>query len=117
MVSAKEDRPHFLYHPEPDRAPRWIAWPPLFRALDLMLLELRQMGSQSLSDPLIASELRRVMERVRPLAHQAGRAGGLSDGARFPGKAYTAVFFNETERWLAEVLGEPAAAGDKPEAL
>lgn len=106
----KRDRACFLYHPETaDLMPRWVVWPPLFRALEILLQETRHLEAQPLSPLLLASELRSLMGKIRPLAHQAHKAEGLSDGTRFPGDAYTAVFFQETETWLTDMLGEPLA--------
>ncbi len=103
----KKDRPHFLCPPdEPALMPFWVTWPPVFRALDLMLCEVRRMETQPLSDLLLASELRRLAERMRPLMRQTGPADGISDPTRHPGVAYTPAFFEQTEKWLVEVLGE-----------
>ncbi len=103
----KEYRPHFLYHPEKSALmPRWITWPPLFRALELLLAETRRMASQNLSDLLLASELRRVAGLIRPLAHQSGMAESFTDETRITGVAYTTVFLEETDKWLAKVLAE-----------
>jgi hypothetical protein len=107
-------RPDFLYKSDrPGLMPRWIAWPPIFRALEVLLAETRRMASQTLSDQLLASELRRVAERIRPLAQQAGVAESFSEATRVTGIAYTTVFVEETEAWLAGVLGEQRQAESK----
>jgi hypothetical protein len=103
----KEDRSCFLHHSEkPDLMPQWVTWPPIFRALEILLTELRRMESQTLSDLLLASELRRLTGRIQPLMHQADKSQGFSDPSRCPGVSYTLVFQEEIEKWLAEVLGE-----------
>lgn len=106
-VIQKDDRAAFLHHAaKPGLTPRWIAWPPLFRALEIMLEDSRRIGTQALSDLLLASELRRLADRIQPLAHQAGMSQSFSDPSRYPGAAYTPVFLDEVEPWLAAVLGE-----------
>lgn len=106
----KRERAGLLYHPDkPGLVPRWVTWPPLFRAMEILLSGIRRIESVSMSDELLASELRKLMEEIRPLAH-AGGIGGLSDGAGFPGAGYTSVFLGEADRWLAVVLGEASAA-------
>lgn len=103
----KEDRSRFLYHPEqPALMPRWVTWPPTFRALEILLAETRRMESQTLSDLLLASELRRLMDRIQPLMNQAGMSQGFTDPSSHPGTAYTPIFLRETERWLVGTLGE-----------
>lgn len=107
----KEDRSQFLYHPEKlTLMPHWVTWSPIFRALEILLAETRRMESQTLSDLLLASELRRLMARIQPLMNQAGMAQGFSDPSSHPGTAYTPVFMKEMEKWLAEVLGEQPQA-------
>lgn len=108
------DRSSFLPHPDtPGLMPRWITWAPVFRALEILHLELRRLEAGAMSDLLLASELRGVMERLRPLAQRAGTAALLADGATCPGEAYATAFFAEIHRWLAAVLGESPAAGDR----
>jgi hypothetical protein len=108
----KEDRSLFLYHPDVSGLlPRWVTWPPVFRALEILLSEMRRLESQQLSDLLLASELRRLMERIRPLANQAGGDKIFSDETHFPVAAYTPVFLDEMDKWLRTVLGERPESG------
>ncbi len=103
----KEDRYRFLYQPEkPNLMPRWVTWPPIFLVLEILLAETRRLGSQPLSDLLLASELRRLASRIQPIVNRADLSQAFSDPARHPGVAYTPVFMRETGKWLAGVLGE-----------
>ena len=103
----KDERPRFLYHSDKlGLMPRWVTWPPLFRALELLLDETRGMATKPLSESLLASELRRVAGLVRPLAQQAGLAESFSEASRITGAAYAAAFMEETDAWLAGALGE-----------
>ena len=101
------DRARFLGNQE--RPPRWVTWPPLLRGMELLWAEMREIETRATSDLLLASELRRLADRLRPLAEQGGHVASLSDPAAHPGTAYADVFHEEVEYWLSLVLGERTA--------
>ena len=100
----EEDRACLLGDRE--QRPRWVTWPPLFRALELLWMEMKELETRVMSDLLLASELRRLMDDIRPLAERGGHVESFSDPSTHPGTAYTEVFLKEVGYWLSLVMGE-----------
>ena len=81
-------------------APKWIAWPPLFSALEQIWLRLRDAKLHDLNSMLQASEVRQLMAAVRPALERAGFDRALSDDRQHLGEAYLPVFMAEVKRLL-----------------
>ncbi len=81
--------------------PRWVTWPPLFRALERIWLKLEEPGLLSLDPPMQSSVLRQLMVEVRPAIERAGFAAALSDDRQHLAEAYLPVFLSD----IAKLLG------------
>jgi len=78
-------------------SPLWICWPPLFSALEKIWLKTGDIEDLEEDPLLLSSELRRLMQDVRPDIETAGFHGVLSDEKRYQGEEYTNVFFKDIE--------------------
>ncbi|MFC1461761.1 winged helix-turn-helix domain-containing protein [Verrucomicrobiota bacterium] len=81
-------------------APAWILWPPLFRALEMIWLRLYDQGVYELSDMGLTTELFALMQKVRPLAEEAGIGHCLSPAGQGMGDDYLSVFMADVENLL-----------------
>ncbi|MBN1670147.1 MAG: hypothetical protein JXR37_03900 [Kiritimatiellae bacterium] len=86
--------------------PRWVTWPPLLRALELLWWGLLELENKKTSALLLSSELRRLAQAARPLAERGGAMEALRDDCPYAGEAYTDVFKVDVRRWLAGLLNE-----------
>ncbi len=85
-----------------DKAPDWVIWPPLFRALELIWIRLNEDPLRSQSDALlVASELRQLMLQVQPLFERAGFGRQLSDDKLYIGEEYLDVFLDDVRKVLS----------------
>lgn len=85
--------------------PAWRNWAPLFRALEMAWLALRQPTLSGMEPLLLASELRLLMDKMRPKLEAAGVADKLTDDTRVTGEAITPVFFKNLDVLLAIAEG------------
>jgi len=81
-------------------APKWIAWPPLFSALEQIWLRLRDTKLHDLESLLQASEVRQLMATVRPALERAGFDRALSDDRQHLGESYLPVFMADVKQLL-----------------
>ncbi|MFH0909461.1 MAG: hypothetical protein V1929_11935 [bacterium] len=95
------DRAPFL--PITDKPPRWITWPPLFLGLQRLAEELSELAVKSVSDRLLASELRRIAEEVRPLFEASGFGGALASVFERDIQQFQSHFMGCVEKLLAEI--------------
>ena len=95
----EKDRAPFLYMPE--HPPRWVTWPPLFRSLEYLWLELSKQWTEPMDPLLLSSQLRTLMKGIRPGIESAGFGELLTSGDLHSGETYTQVFVEDTERLLA----------------
>lgn len=90
-----------LLRPE-GRTP-WTNSVPLFRALEAVWLGLSDPGERDLSVPLLASQLRRTAQSIRPLLGDSGWGQPLRDDASFFGEQYFDVYVDDISGLLAHV--------------
>lgn len=81
-------------------APRWITWPPLFRALERVWQRIHDPNLDTLDALGMSSVLRQLMAEVRPAIERAGFATALSDPRQYLGEAYLPVFLSDITRLL-----------------
>ena len=81
-------------------APEWLLWPPIFRAIEIVHLDLHGETLFTLSEQGMISELFMLMERVRPLIELAGLSHLLSPRRSGLGDDYFSTF----RRDLSNVL-------------
>ena len=91
---------------DPQHPPRWITWPPLLRALEIMWLNLQELETSRFSPLMLSSKVRELKRLLQPLAEKGGSLDAFSNETAFPGESYTPVFFQDADRWLARVLNE-----------
>lgn len=84
-----------LFLPATGRFPEWINWPPLFSALERIWIKLNQNNFLALDPLLQSSELRKLMQAVKPDIQRAGFARSLSDDSIYLGEEYTAAFISD----------------------
>lgn len=97
----KEDSPSFL--PPNGKPPRWIPWPALLKALELLVMETSRLDADILSERLLASELRRISSAIRPHVEASGFADTLTNPRPYSGEAYIPVFRGDMNNLLAYV--------------
>jgi hypothetical protein len=98
---APDDRTAFL--PVNRQPPRWVSWPPFFRALKILIQTTATLEEGSVSESVLASEMRHIMAAVRPHVEAAGFADALTDPRPHTGEAYLQVFRHDTNRLLLRV--------------
>ena len=81
-------------------APKWIAWPPLFSALEQIWLRLRDANLHDLESLLQASDVRPLMAKVRPALERAGCDRALADDRQHLGETYLPVFIADVKQLL-----------------
>lgn len=81
--------------------PKWIAWPPLFSALEQIWLRLNDPKLHNLESLLQASEVRQLMTKVRPSLERSGFDRALSDDRQHLGESYLLVFIKDVRKLLA----------------
>jgi len=77
--------------------PVWTLWPPLFRALEMIWLRLYDQGLYELSDLGLTTELFTLIQKVRPLAEEAGIGHRLSPARNGLGEDYFSTFMTDVE--------------------
>jgi hypothetical protein len=91
-----------LLRPEGEPTP-WRNWSPLFRALEILWLGLIDPKWQDLDLLLLASELRRLVRKMKPFLGEAGWEQYLRDDKAFIGEEYAEVFFQDMEEMLKRI--------------
>lgn len=81
--------------------PKWVTWPPLFKALELVWSKLNDPKLLELDSLLQSSELRQLMVGIRPSIERAGFGNDLSDDRQYLGEAYLPVFIAD----MTNVIG------------
>lgn len=85
------DRGTLLYnHQNP---PCWICWPPLFRALEILFLQCRELEEKNTSDLFLSGKLRELNEQLRPLLEREENPIMLFSETDLTGEAFNAAFF------------------------
>lgn len=106
----------YLLRPEGIRTP-WQNWTPLFRALEILWLELNEPTLQDLDPLLLSSELRRLVRKLRPLLSEANRDKRLRDDRVYPGESYTEIFFQDVREIIEQIATAAPPEGSGNEAL
>jgi hypothetical protein len=91
---------------KPEKPPRWVVWPHIFRALEIMWMKLHQLEIGQFSPLMLASEIRELKRLVQPLAERGGSPDAFSSETAFPGEKYPPIFFQDADRWLSKILNE-----------
>lgn len=89
---------------DPGKVIRWVNWPMLLSALEEIWLKLNRSEFWQLSPLAQSSELRLLMQTVRPKIEAAGFAKILSDEKMYLGEDYTNVFLSD----IGKLLGKDA---------
>jgi len=85
---------------------RWICWPPLLRALEIIWAKLNDPVLEELSPLGQASEFRSVMvESVNDRIEKSGFGGYVRNPAVYQGEIYREVFLADVRTLLAALLG------------
>jgi hypothetical protein len=89
----------------PADPPRWMTWPPLFRALEILWTECRRLGEKEGSPLFLSGRLRELMKRLRPLLECEECETVFRAYEAFPGELYSQIFMEDIEGWLGRGLG------------
>ncbi len=81
-------------------ATKWIAWPPLFSALEQIWRRLRDTKLHDLEPWLQASEVRQLLATVRPALERAGFDRALADDRQHLGESHLPVFMADVKQLL-----------------
>lgn len=81
---------------------QWVNWPMILSALEEIWLKLSRDEFRQLSLLAQSSELRALMQKVRPKIEAAGFARALSDEKMYFGEDYTRVFLSDIEKLLGK---------------
>lgn len=85
------------------KSPKWFAWAPAFRALEMIIQKLYDKKLNESSQLLFSSEMRQLMFSIIPLLESAGLGSLASDPNQHLGEKYTQVFFSDISEILAVV--------------
>lgn len=99
----ERDRATFL--DQANGPPEWIAWAPLFRALEHVWLQLREKGFQTDDQLLLASELRRLLDDIRPNLEAAGFGEHLARTQHIKGEAYVEACLTDLNSLTTAICG------------
>jgi hypothetical protein len=91
----------------PETFPVWIAWAPLFQALQTFLACLSQPGLDERSERFQSIKLREALNDSMPALVQAGIAHRLQSSTRLTGSALITALLSDIETILAEQLNNP----------
>lgn len=83
--------------------PPWIHWAPLFRALEMLWIEVVDPKRQNLDPLTLASELRLLGKEMRPLFADAGWGRQLEDDSSFRGVEYSDVYIRNIKGILDQL--------------
>jgi len=81
--------------------PSWVAWGPLFGALEMVVRKLYDERLAECDDLLCSSEMRQLMLAIRPRLEAAGFGRFVTEPASYRGEEYLPVFFNDIDRIVA----------------
>ncbi len=84
----------------PSGFPLWVAWPPLFSALERIWLKVNDFQLETLDPLLQSSELRQLMVEVRPAIERSRYDKNLSDDREYLGEKYLPVFLADVIKLL-----------------
>lgn len=87
----------------PDGFTPWRNSVPLFRALEILWLGVSDPKRQNLDDLLLASEWRRLTEKIQTLLGDAGMGQPLRESKAFTGEKYYEVFQKDIRQVLARL--------------
>ncbi|HSW61572.1 MAG TPA: hypothetical protein VLJ60_12290 [bacterium] len=87
------------------KSPKWFAWAPAFRVLEMIIQKLYDKKLNESSQLLFSSEMRQLMFAIIPLLESAGLGNLVSDPNQHLGEKYTQVFFSDISKILAVVTG------------
>ena len=88
----------FLGHQ--DKQIQWINWPSLLSSLEQIWLKLNQDKFLGLDSLVQSSELRALMQKVRPKIESAGFANAISNDRLYLGESYLSIFLSDVEKIL-----------------
>jgi hypothetical protein len=83
--------------------PKWFAWAPAFRALEMTIQKLYDKKLEEYSLLLFSSEMRQLMFSIIPLFENAGLGNLVSDPNQHLGEKYTEVFFSDISKIISAV--------------
>jgi len=81
----------------------WVRSVPLFRALEILWLGVSDPKRQVLDQLLLASEYRRLAQKIGPLLGDAGMGQPLREAQLFKGEKYYEVFTEDVIRMLEKI--------------
>jgi len=83
--------------------PKWVAWAPAFRAMEMVIKKLYDKKLNECSPLLFSSEMRQLMISIRPLLENSGLGNFVSDPNLYLGEKYTEVFFSDISKIVSVV--------------
>jgi len=82
---------------------QWMNWPAILSALEIIWIKLNNNKILEYNSLLQSSELRVLMQKVKPRIETSGFAEILSDDRLFPGEDYTGIFIEDIKRLLENI--------------
>ncbi len=82
---------------------QWINWPAILCALEIIWIKLSNNRILEYDSLLQSSELRVLMQKVKPKIETSGFAEILSDDKLYPGEDYTGVFIEDIKRLIENI--------------
>ncbi len=86
-----------------DEQPKWLNWALILRTLEKIWMKLNDNKILGYDPLLQSSELRVLMQEVRPKIENAGFSEVLTDDRLHPGENYSVIFFRDVKRLLEAI--------------
>lgn len=87
-----------------EKPPRWMTWPPFFRALETLFLRCRELEDTNTSQLFLSGRLRELTDQLRPLLEREEDSVRLLSNTTISGADYMSVFFENTLDLLSSHL-------------
>jgi hypothetical protein len=79
---------------------QWITWPLLLSAFEQIWLRLSNKALLNSTPLLQSSQLRILMQEIKPKIQEAGLAYAISDDSLYQGKNYISIFYSDIKKIL-----------------
>lgn len=99
------DQGNLLYNNQ--NPPDWITWPPLFRALEILFLQCRELEQKNTSELFLSGKLRELANKLQPLLEREENPVRLSAETDLTGEAFNAAFFENVLTTFSSRLKVP----------
>jgi hypothetical protein len=98
----KNDWQTLLHNPK--NPPSWITWPPLFRAMEILWTECRELEAKKLSPLMLSGRLMELTDKLRPLLERKEGVFVFRPHEALSGEAYPHLFFEDVLNLLSTTL-------------